>query len=256
MTLSIIIPTKNEENYLPELLKSIRAQNFSLHDYEIIVADNKSKDKTREIAEKYKCRITQGGLPGAGRNFGAKAAKGEILLFLDADTRLLTKNFLKNSINEFNRRRLAAAVPEAYVKGKKMDELFFESWNHLVDISQYLMPYAGGWCIFVSKKIHDKIKGFDEKITLGEDSDYAQRASKAGKFRMLRNVKIQVSPRRFKKEGYLKVAFQAIGTGIYWAVLGKDRKNKFNYKFDIYNEEKSENRISKSETNSSDKNLK
>ncbi|MBU3925026.1 glycosyltransferase, partial [Patescibacteria group bacterium] len=242
MLISIIIPVKNEENYLPELLKSVRRQKFPACDYEIIVADNKSKDKTREIAKEYKCRIVKGGLPGAGRNFGAKAAKGEILLFLDADTRLLTKNFLKKSIDEFSRRRLDIAVPEAYVKGKKMDKLFFELWNHLVDISQYLMPYAGGWCIFASKKIHDKIKGFDENITLGEDSDYAQRASKAGKFRMLKSVKIQVSPRRFKKEGYLKVAFQAIGTGLHWAVLGKDKKNIFNYNFDIYDKKDDKNK--------------
>ncbi len=235
MILSIIIPTKNEEKYLPELLQSIRRQNFPASEYEIIVADNKSKDKTKEIAEKFRCKITKGGLPGPGRNFGAKIAKGEILLFLDADTRLLTKNFLKRSIDEFKRRRLDIAVPEAYIKGKRMDKLFFEFWNHLVNVSQYLIPYAGGWCIFATKKIHDRIKGFDEKITLGEDSDYAQRAAKAGKFRMLKSIKVQVSPRRFKKEGYLKVAFQAIGTGLHWAVLGKDRKNRFNYDFDIYN---------------------
>lgn len=234
MLLSIVIPTKNEEKYLPELLESIRRQNFPATDYEIIVADNKSKDKTREIAEKYKCKIIRGGFPGPGRNFGAKAAKGEIVLFLDADTRLLTKNFLKKSVNEIKNRRLDIAVPEAFVRGKRMDKLFFEFWNNLVDISQYVMPYAGGWCIFATKKIHEKIKGFDEKITLGEDSDYAQRAARVGKFRMLKSIKVEVSPRRFKKEGYLKVAFQAIGTGLYWAVLGKDRKNKFNYKFDIY----------------------
>ncbi len=238
MILSIIIPTKNEEKYLPELLESVRRQNFPAPEYEIIVADNKSKDKTREIAGKFKCKITKGSLPGAGRNLGAKAAKGEYLLFLDADTRLLKKNFLKKAIDEIRRRRLDIAVPEAHVKGKRMDKLFFEFWNNLVDISQHLMPYAGGWCIFASKKIHNKISGFDEKITLGEDSDYAQRAAKIGKFRMLKSVKIQVSPRRFKKEGYLKVAFQAIGTGIHWAVLGKDKKNSFDYKFDIYSDDK------------------
>lgn len=236
MVLSIVIPTKNEEKCLPDLLESIRRQNFPATDYEIVVADNKSKDKTREIAKKYNCRIVKGGMPGPGRNFGAAAAKGEILLFLDADTKLLTKNFLKKSIEEFERRRLDIAVPEAFIKGKKIDKLFFEFWNHLVKVSQYIMPYAGGWCIFSTKKIHDKIRGFDEKIILGEDSDYAQRAAKIGKFRMLKSIRIQVSPRRFKKEGYLKVAFQAIGTGLHWAVLGKDRKNMFNYKFDIYDD--------------------
>lgn len=236
MLLSIIIPTKNEEKYLPELLKSIRRQNFPKSDYEIIVADNKSTDNTLKIAEKYKCRITQGGLPGPGRNFGAKIAKGKILLFLDSDTKLVEKNFLKKSLKEFESRQLDIAVPKAYVKGTKTDKLFFEFWNNLVEASQFISPFAGGWCIFAAKKVHDKIKGFDEKITLGEDSDYAKRAAKLGKFRMLKAVGIQVSPRRFKKEGHVKVALQSIGTGLYWAMLGRDRKNIFNYEFDIYDD--------------------
>ena len=125
MILSIVIPTKNEEKYLPELLQSIRRQNFPASEYEIIVADNKSKDRTKEIAKQYNCRITKGGLPGPGRNFGAREAKGEILLFLDSDTRLLTKNFLKKSIAEFKKKGIDIGVPEAFVKGKKMDKLFF-----------------------------------------------------------------------------------------------------------------------------------
>ena len=83
MKLSIVIPAKNEEKYLPKLLASVKKQSFK--DYEIIVADNNSKDKTKEIAKSYGCKIVKGGLPGKGRNAGAKIAKGEIILFLDAD---------------------------------------------------------------------------------------------------------------------------------------------------------------------------
>ena len=83
MKLSIIIPTYNEENYLPLLLKSIQAQNFS--DYEIIIADAGSQDRTREIARDADCRVVDGGLPAVGRNRGAESAQGEYLLFLDAD---------------------------------------------------------------------------------------------------------------------------------------------------------------------------
>lgn len=238
MLLSIIIPAKNEEKYLPELLKSIRRQRFPKTDYEIIVADNNSKDKTREIAMKYGCKIAKGGLPGPGRNSGAKAAKGNMLLFLDSDTRLPQRDFLKNCLSEFKKRRLDIAVPRSYVRGTRTDRLFFEFWNSLVEVSQFISPFAGGWCIFAAKKIHDRIKGFDEKIMLGEDSDYAKRAGRLGKFRVLENAKILVSPRRFKKEGYLKVALQSIGTGLHWAILGRDRKNMFNYKFDIYDKKK------------------
>ncbi len=237
MILSIIIPTKNEEEYLPKLLESIKKQTFK--DYEIIVADNKSTDKTRKIAIKYKCKIVRGGLPGKARNGGAKVARGDILLFLDADTELKSKDFLDKAIKEFGKRKLDLAASLMYLKGNKLDKLYFDFWNRLTELFQYsLTPFAGGWCIFIKKDLHDKIKGFDEKIILGEDSDYAQRAIKSNlfkvKFKVLKSVKIQVSPRRLQKEGHLKVAAQGIGTGFHWALLGKDRKNKFGYKFDIY----------------------
>ena len=237
MKLSIIIPTKNEEKCLPKLLASVKRQSFK--DYEIIVADNNSKDKTREIARKYGCKIIKGGLPGKARNAGAKIAKGDILLFLDADTELKTKNFLKKAIREFEKRKLDAAAPLMFLKGKELDKLYADFWNRLTELFQYsLTPFAGGWCIFAKKNLHQKIKGFDEKITLGEDTDYVQRMVRSKlfkvKFRVLKGVKIQVSTRRLEKEGHLKVAVQGIGTGLHWALLGKDKKNKFKYRFDIY----------------------
>ena len=237
MKLSIIIPTKNEEKYLPRLLASVKKQSFK--DYEIIVADNNSKDKTREIARKYKCKITKGGLPGKARNAGARIAKGDILLFLDADTELKTKNFLEKAIREFERRKLDAAVPLMFLGRKKLDKLYANFWNRLTELFQYsLTPFAGGWCIFAKKNLHQKIKGFDEKIILGEDTDYIQRIVQSKlfkmKFRILRDVKIQVSSRRLEKEGHLKVAVQVLGTGLHWALLGKDKNNKFKYRFDIY----------------------
>lgn len=92
--LSIVIPAKNEEIYLPKLLKSIKKQNFC--DYEIIVADADSIDRTKEIAQKYRAKVVKGGMPGRGRNAGAKVAKGEVLLFLDADV-LLPQIFFKHN---------------------------------------------------------------------------------------------------------------------------------------------------------------
>ena len=58
MILSIIIPTYNEEEYLPNLLESIEKQSFT--DYEIIIADANSTDRTREIAEEHGCTIVEG----------------------------------------------------------------------------------------------------------------------------------------------------------------------------------------------------
>lgn len=237
MKLSIIIPTKNEEEYLPKLLESIKKQTFT--DYEIIVSDNGSKDKTKEIAGKFGCKVVKGGLPGKARNKGAKVARGNVLLFLDSDTELRTKDFLEKILNEFEKRKLDMAAPFIYLDGKELDKIFFDFWNKLTKLLQYsLTPVAGGWCIFIKRELHNAIKGFDEKIILGEDSDYAQRAVMHKlfkvKFRTLKSARIQVSTRRLEKEGHLKVAVQGIGTGLHWFLLGKDRKNKAGYKFDIY----------------------
>ena len=92
--LSIIIPCLNEEEYLPLLLESVKKQKFL--DYEIILADAGSKDKTLQIAKKYNCKIVPGGLPSKGRNQGAKKAKGDLLLFLDADV-ILPDGFFKDA---------------------------------------------------------------------------------------------------------------------------------------------------------------
>lgn len=234
--LSIIIPTKNEEKYLPVLLASIKRQSFS--DYEIIVADNESPDRTRAIAESFSCRVVLGGLPAAGRNHGAAVAKGDIILFLDADTELPDPDFLKDALGEFVERRLAMGVPIAITEGNFLDRLFFRWWNYFVASSQLVKPLAGGWCIFVKRELHEKLGGFDEKLMLGEDSDYAQRGAKLGKFRFMLKAKIKVSSRRLKKEGYLKILYQDLGLGIYLLTHGKmDETNRFGYEFDIYDKQ-------------------
>lgn len=231
--LSIVIPTKNEEKYLPTLLGSIKRQSFA--DYEVIVADNGSHDRTPEIAREFGARLVPGGLPGPGRNRGAAVASGEIILFLDADTELLDPDFLKDSLAEFARRQLSMGVPIAVTEGNFLDRLFFRYWNYFVASSQYVKPLAGGWCIFVRRALHRKLGGFNEKLMLGEDSDYAQRGVKLGKFRFMLDTKVQVSSRRLKKEGYLKVALQDIGHGFYLLTHGKmDEKNLVKYEFDIY----------------------
>ena len=104
--ISIIIPTLNEEKYLPRLLKSICRQSFT--DYEIIVSDGDSADRTKEIAESYGCKFIRSGVKGISvqRNVGAKLASGDILVFVDADCILPDRNFLSYVVNEFRGRKL------------------------------------------------------------------------------------------------------------------------------------------------------
>src|SRR5574344_819167 len=100
--LSIIIPTLNEEKNITRLLKQITNQQIG-DMYEILIADAGSKDKTCEIAKNFGARVVPGGLPAVGRNSGAKYAKGDILLFLDADLEL-SPDLIKKTLAEFKER--------------------------------------------------------------------------------------------------------------------------------------------------------
>ena len=143
--LSIIIPAYNEEEYLPKLLKCIK--NQTCKDYEVIVADADSKDKTRQVAKKHGCKIVKGGLPAVGRNSGAKIAKGDILLFLDADV-WFDDNFLKNAIDEFQKRKLDVAGFYIHPIGDNVvDKIFFAIFNLWIFSTQFFYPNASGSCI-------------------------------------------------------------------------------------------------------------
>ena len=121
--LSIVIPTMNEEEVLPKLLASIKSQDFD--DYEIIISDNFSKDRTREIAESYGARVVDGGMPGPGRNRGAEAAKGDKLLFLDADVIMPHEKFLSNIVLHLS-------------SFQKMIACYFQAINRASPMSQKL----------------------------------------------------------------------------------------------------------------------
>ena len=225
--ISIIIPTYNEERYLPKLLNCIKKQSYK--DYEIIVADSNSKDRTRQIAKKFWCRIVNGGLPAAGRNNGAKATKGEILLFLDADVQF-DKDFLKNAIEEMHKRNLDAAGLYIRPLGNNViDKIFFSIFNFWIFITQFFYPNASGSGIFCKKWLHKKVNGFDETIKLSEDMDYAKRCGKHGKFRIIKSTKSYVAMRRFEKEGRLKVGFKLFFSALYRILFGEIKSDVFKY---------------------------
>lgn len=228
LMLSIIIPTLNEERYLPKLLKSIKNQDFK--DYEIIVADYNSRDNTRKVAKRFCCRITQGGGLATGRNNGAKIAKSNLLLFLDADV-ILPRNFLKRTVRTFRKKGLVAAtcfaVPDS---NNPLDHALFLSWNIFMWIFQFFDPHASGYCIFTKKEVHDYINGFDETLSVNEDLNYVKRISKFGKFRII-TPGIIVSVRRFEKEGRFRTYLKYTYAVFYRMFKGEVRKKIIKFEF-------------------------
>ena len=230
MILSIIIPTYNEEEYLPVLLESIKKQSFD--DYEVIVADANSTDRTREIAEDYGCIVVDGGLPAVGRNNGAKIAQGEYLLFLDSDLEL-TDDYLRNVIYEFRMERLGIAITQMLPMSDKVeDKLFHDFANYFMISVEKIKPHgAGCYGIIARKELHDECGGFDEELNFGEDTDYIERLAKKERFKVLRRAKIGVSTRRLEEEG-IETLIRQYGKSTVNDFLGKRTDaNDLNYNF-------------------------
>jgi len=230
--LSIIIPTLNEEKYLPLLLASIKKQDFK--DYEIIIADAGSKDKTLGIARKYRAKITKGGLPAKGRNQGAKIAKGNIFLFLDADV-ILPEKIFRKVLKEFKQRKLKIASFFLLPFGKsKLSKFFFTLFYNLpVFLFEKILPHAA-MGILIERNFFRKLKGFDENIKLAEDHDLARKAKKIGRYGILKSTKIFVSDRRFKKDGWLKTYSKYLFCEGYMILIGPVKSDIFKYKFNHY----------------------
>jgi uncharacterized protein (TIGR00661 family) len=235
MKLSIVIPAYNEEKYLPRLLDSIKKQRFK--DYEIIVADANSKDKTREIARKYGCKVVKGGLPAEGRNSGARYAKGEYILFLDSDI-VLTKNYLAIAIKEFEEKELGIAINQVMpfydkkVRERKVDKFLHNFANFFLRSTENIKPHGAG-CngILVKRKLHGEIEGFDELMDFGEDTDYIERIANISKFRVLRKTKLLLSTRRLEKEGRKKLVFKYIKSTLYQFVGKRISAKDLGYTF-------------------------
>ena len=230
MIYSIIIPTYNEEEYLPVLLESIKEQDFD--DYEVIVADANSTDRTREIAEEYGCIVVDGGLPGVGRNNGAKVAKGEYLLFLDSDLQL-TEDYLRDVLYEFQIENAGIAITQMKpLSNKVQDKIFHDFANYFMISVEKIKPHgAGCYGIIAKRELHEKCGGFDESLTFGEDTDYIERLAKEERFKVLRNAKIGVSTRRLEEEG-ITTLIQQYGKSTVNDFLGRrSEASDLNYNF-------------------------
>lgn len=227
--LSIIIPTLNEERYLPILLSQIKKQDFK--DYEIIVADGGSKDNTVEIAKGFSCKVVQGGKPAKGRNEGAKIARGELLLFMDADNIYLPDGFLKKLISEFERKKLGVASFPIYPAGNFLDKVCYFFYNLFVFLTQKFSPFATN-SILIRKEVFEKVGGFDETIFIGEDHDLARRAAKISKFGFIKIEPILTSARRFEREGRIKTYLKYLLAGLHILFFGPIRKEIFKYDFE------------------------
>lgn len=233
MKVSIVIPALNEAELLPSLLESIKVQDFS--DYEVIVADAGSTDGTRRIAEEYGCLVVEGGLPGAGRNAGAREAKGDYLFFLDADVQL-PPGFIGNIYREMEERFIDVATCAIRpLSDYQLDRIIHDLINTVILMNLRMDPKAFGFCIFVTRQLFNRIGGFDETIKVAEDNDFVKRAARFRPLRYLHDSHILVSVRRFEKEGRFAYMAKGVRLNLHRAFKGEIREDGIvEYEFDAF----------------------
>lgn len=230
MKLSIIIPTYNEEEFLPHLLESIKKQDFT--DYEVIIADANSTDRTREISENYGAKIVDGGLPAVGRNKGAEVAQGKLLLFLDADA-ILTPNYLQDALYEFIEGGMGISITQIIpLSDKTFDIISHDFANFFMKYVEDLKPHgAGCYGILTWKKLHEIVGGFDEQLDFGEDTDYIEKIAYISSFKVLREPRLYISTRRTQEEGKRNIARKYAKSTFYQFTGRKINADKLDYKF-------------------------
>lgn len=185
--ISIIISTKNEEQVIENLLKSIKIQTYK--PIEVIVVDNNSSDCTKEIAKKYTSLVfNKGPERSAQRNFGASKAKGKYILFLDADMVLdprvvdeCVKQVTNQKTKTFDPQIGGVIIPEKSIgKGYWGKVKAFERSFYIGDESIEAAR-------FFNKEIFIKCGGYNIKITGPEDWDMSQRVRAKYKINRIRS---------------------------------------------------------------------
>lgn len=229
MKVSIVIPTKNEEVLLPRLLSALQRQTY--RNFEVIVADAWSTDRTRELAESMGAKVVDGGMPGPGRNRGAEHATGDLLFFMDADALPPHDAFLGDVVSEFTKHDVQLATcPLKPLSDKVGDHLGHDVYNHYVRLTEKVRPHAPGSCIIALRSTHEAIGGFDENVVFAEDMEYVQRAHKQGyRFKMLPTHPVYVSVRRLDKDGRIAIAAKYIYGEIYMLAKGPFKNMPYEY---------------------------
>ena len=223
--ISIIIPTRNEEKYIGQGLKQFLPfkKKFAL---ELIVSDGDSSDNTVRIAKKFADKIIRrrencARTIAEGRNHGAMNAKGSLLMFFDADVRIPdVGKFLSRVVCFFynNKKYIAATTNiKVYEKEQNLLDFFVHlMFNRIISFSTHVPFFhlSKGECQIVRKSAFEAVGGYDEGIVLGEDNDLFWRLCRTGKTFFFMDLCVFHSPRRFRKEGYLRVLVQYLLSGI------------------------------------------
>lgn len=231
LKLSIVIPAYNEEKYLGKCLESVlREIEKSKREIEVIVVNNASSDKTKEVALLFKgVKVIDEQKKGLvwARQAGYLVSKGNIVANIDSDS-WLSEQWIEKVFCEFekNQKLVGLSGPYIYPEMSHAFNRIVKLWYgvgilfHL--FNQYILKRGAmmqGGNFVVRKDAMEKIGGFNTEIEFyGEDTDVACRIQKVGKVKFTFDFPMYTSSRRFMGEGLLKTAFN-YGINHIWPII-------------------------------------
>ena len=217
--ISLVIPAYNEEKYVSECLKEVLQNGKEL--FEIIVVNNASTDNTKDVVRSFANNYSnvkivdepKKGLTKA-RERGLQAAAGEIIAYIDADTKI-PKGWAEkiNKYFEENNNAVCLSGPGIYYEQSLIGKTFvWIYWLFLAYPAYFLTGYMVYGANFAARKSAlEKISGFNQNISFyGEDTDIAGRLSRVGKVKFMPNLYVYTSARRLHNEGVAKTAIKYI----------------------------------------------
>lgn len=227
MLVSIVIPAYNEEKRIGKTLSSLGQLLHSDFNYEIIVADAGSSDKTKEIAEKFGAKVVtfDKKTVSYSRQKGFEAAKGEIIASLDADT-IITPSWLENAVRRLNSRKDIVGVT-GVVRTYESTPILefwmryvnsFFNWLHII----LGLPLFSGQNFAVKRAAFKAIGGFNTEYFSAEDMDLSLRLRRVGKIVFEPKMVVFTSARRALKENKLGILLHAARNYIKVLVLNKN----------------------------------
>jgi glycosyltransferase involved in cell wall biosynthesis len=212
--ITIVVPCKNEENYIPHLLMHLRQQDIGKT--RIIIADC-STDNTREVIQVMKgelnVEVIEGGQVSFAKNSGAKLATTPYILFIDSDVRFFSDTVINDCVNEMEKNNLdLIGLNVKCYDGDKRAQIAFMIFNAINGIMKYWSPFAVGAFMLTRTDKFWEYGGFAEKYMTSEDFFLSQEYD-VKKFKLMNHYFGQDN-RRFQRMGYFGMAWYLIKN--YW----------------------------------------
>ena len=225
--ITIVVPCKNEQDYIPHLLTHLR--NQIICSTRIIIADC-STDNTRNVIEAMKgnlnVEVIEGGPVSIAKNRGAKLVTTPYILFIDADVRFFDNMTIRDSVHELETNNLD--LVGLYIKcydNNITAQIGFMLFNLVNHIMKHKVPFAVGAFMLTRRDKFEQYGGFAEKYGTSEDF-FLSKMYDPKKFRLVKLYFGQDS-RRFQKMGYFGMAWYLIKN--FWNRDNDEYWNKTDY---------------------------